>query len=166
MQKATSKTTSINKTKLPAIYGKLAKLDGIGTIDYILDYGCGKYTDHITAWCDERGIKYLPYDKYNQDDTTNDTSLETALMAKIAGMRIIGVCSNVLNVIDDNGALQDVVNDLQFHTNMAFYTVYEGDKTGNGRYTGTDSYQRNLPLKGYTKYIRNAAIKNGMIIAR
>ena len=43
-QTFTSATTSINSTKLPAVYGKLPFKPVA-----LLDYGCGKYTDHIRS---------------------------------------------------------------------------------------------------------------------
>ena len=46
MQTFTSSATSINRSKLPAVYGK-AKLSR--TTPFLVDYGCGKYTDHIES---------------------------------------------------------------------------------------------------------------------
>ena len=52
----TSKNTSINVKKLPAIYGRLnwdalrerwAKITNFERTPVVLDFGCGRYTDHI-----------------------------------------------------------------------------------------------------------------------
>jgi len=160
-QSVSSACTSINSKKLPAIYSKLSGLRNC----LILDYGCGKYTDHIKAWCTDRNITYLPYDKYNQTNETNEQSLQFAMIAKAAGMPVIGICSNVLNVIDSDDVILAIINDLHDFTNRTYYTVYEGDKTGTGKYTGADSYQRNEKLRDYQRFFPGCTIIKGLIIA-
>ena len=56
-QVITSKNTSINSSKLPAVYNKInweelwvewvTQNNGLNPIGIILDYGCGRYTQHI-----------------------------------------------------------------------------------------------------------------------
>lgn len=166
MQKATSKSTSINKDKLPAIYGKLDKLVAPDT--YILDYGCGRFTGHLHAWAAAHDCILLPYDPFNQDDSTNTESWETALAVSAEGGRLIAICSNVLNVIDDDDAMETVLQNISRLSCPAYFTVYEGDKTGVGRYTGPDSYQRNDVLKDYLpatrKHFSTCSTKHGMMI--
>jgi len=48
----------------------------------------------------------------------------------------------------------------------AYITVYEGNRTGVGRQTGKDQYQRNEPLVFYRKFFRNAEIERQMIVVR
>jgi len=165
-QTYTSAETSINETRLPAIYGKFEKQFDLHDCT-ILDYGCGKYTEHIRKWCEDRNIRYLPYDPFNQDEATNKNSLNYAMITKAAGLPVIGVCSNVLNVIDNDNVICGIIDELRQLTHITFYTVYEGDKTGTGRVSKKDCWQRNEKLKSYLKFFRHydAHSQHGMIAA-
>lgn len=76
------------------------------------------------------------------------------------------ISSNVLNVIDDEEAVQDAVDYIIEKSALGAYavTVYEGDKSGHGRQTGVDQWQRNEKLKDYLKYFpSDAVIRKGVI---
>jgi len=77
------------------------------------------------------------------------------------------ICSNVLNVIDDEDTLRFtgiILSHIAWNTGgKMFVTVYEGDRSGIGRQTGPDQYQRNAPLREYLKYFPIAEIRSGMI---
>lgn len=139
-QKATSKTTSINSKRLPAAFSKI----NLHQYYRVVDYGCGRYTDHIRAAMPD-GVEYLPYDPYNQPETVNAATLETCADGRSA----LVVLSNVLNVIDDWETVAAVCRHallLSGRFGNVAITVYEGDRSGVGRYTGADSFQRNLTL--------------------
>ena len=113
---------------------------------------------------------YLPYDPYNQPDTDNQFSVTMVLYAMHTHYPVDVVCSNVLNVIDDDdtvhkiaGHIEEIVRDTG---GTGYVTVYEGDRSGTGRVTGKDQYQRNEPLRSYLRFFRNATINNGMIVIR
>lgn len=168
-QTYTSAETSINETKLPAIYGKLEKLNIRNCA--IFDYGCGKYTEHIRKWCYSRNIEYLPYDPFNQTDETNQASnrrLWQLREQKQWGkwIPVYGVCSNVLNVIDSEEVIISIIDHLWTNTDGTFYTVYEGDKSGIGKVSKKDCYQRNEKRKAYEKFIKHYGFKTkyGMLI--
>ena len=55
-QTYTSKATSINRSKLPAVYNK-----AIFSAPFVFDYGCGKYTDHIRQHLNGQGRELFPY---------------------------------------------------------------------------------------------------------
>ena len=78
------------------------------------------------------------------------------------------ICSNVLNVIDDDDEIQKIARHIEQITTAsggrAFITVYEGNRSGIGKQTGPDQFQRNAPLRSYLRFFRNATIHNGMII--
>ena len=76
MQTFTSSATSINRTKLPAVYGK-ANLSA----QLVFDYGCGKYTDHIEKHVRSLHKVYLPYDPYNQPEHINKVSVTFVINA-------------------------------------------------------------------------------------
>ena len=162
-QKFTSAATSINSHKLPAVYNKVTF-----SAPVVLDIGCGRYTEHIKNRLSEYGIDYIPYDPYNQPDDVNKQACVDAEHYVKIGHPLAVVCSNVLNVIDNDNAVKTLAKSIQWWVTRSqgtgYVTVYEGDRTGNGRQTGKDSYQRNEPLRAYLKYFSNARISNGMII--
>lgn len=162
-QTFTSSGTSINRTKLPAVYGKADLAHSI-----VFDYGCGKYTDHIDKHVRKLNKVYLPYDPYNQPDDVNQFSVTMVIYAMHTRFPVDVVCSNVLNVINDDETVRTIAGHIREIVTATggtgHVTVYEGDRSGVGRQTGSDKYQRNEPLKAYLKYFPNGTIRNGMII--
>ena len=177
-QSFTSARTSVNSGKLPKVYGLLPPLP---RHHILFDYGCGKYTDHIAAAVP---CVYCPYDPFNKPEDVNARSVYYVRVAMRAHYPVTVVCSNVLNVIDSDDAMQDIANTIMqivYHTGGTGYvTVYEGDRSGVGRQTGPDQYQRNAPLrdylrlfpvhaqpdgKGHTVRIRSV-VERGMIVVR
>lgn len=153
-QKFTSKGTSINKGKLPAIYGKLAKLGVNLETETAIDYGCGRYFD--TYGLPDTVYGYDPYHKRNE--------------ALLDNYYDIGICSNVLNVIAEPEVREEILFDLARCAETVYITVYEGDKSGKGKQTGVDSWQENRRLKDYLEEVEDVfsevAIKNGVMICR
>ena len=164
-QRFTSSQTSINRSKLPAVYGKATF-----SARMVMDYGCGKYTDHIDDHIRSLRKTYLPYDPYNQPDDVNRTTAYYVLTAMHVHCPVDVVCSNVLNVIDDDDTVRQIASHIceivEQTGGTGYVTVYDGDRSGVGRQTGHDQYQRNEPLRNYLKYFRNATVKNNMIIVR
>lgn len=178
-QTFTSAATSINASRRPAVFGKLPKLP---PHSLLLDYGCGRYTDHIAASLP--GVVYLPFDPYNQPDDVNRTTLSMLAVACHTGTPVTVTCSNVLNVIDDDETLHKIaaaIMGIVYRTGgKAYITVYEGDRSYIGRQTGPDQYQRNEPLREYLRLfpthvqphkdgsatIVSARIIRGMIVVR
>lgn len=163
MQTFTSSATSINRSKLPAVYGKATL-----SAPLVLDYGCGKYTDHIGDHVNGLGRTYLPYDPFNQPKAVNIHSMELVRRAIDHGEAVDVICSNVLNVIDSEAEISRICHDIEEITTArggtGYVTVYEGDRSGIGRQTGKDQYQRNAPLRDYLRFFHNATIHNGMIV--
>lgn len=162
-QTFTSAATSINSTRLPAVYSK-APLSA----PFVLDYGCGKYTDHIRTALHKDGRELFPYDPFNQPEEVNSRSIEAVKVSASHRVPVDVVCSNVLNVIDDDATVHQVAKDIERIVRSTggtgFVTVYEGNRSGIGRRTGADQYQRNEPLRSYLHYFSNATIKSGMIV--
>ena len=127
-QTFTSSATSINRTKLPAVYGK-ADLSA----QLVFDYGCGKYTDHIEEHVKSLRKVYLPYDPYNQPDDVNKFSVTMVLYAMHTRYPVDVVCSNVLNVIDSEAEVSRICHHIEEIATTTggtgFVTVYEGDRT-------------------------------------
>ena len=163
MQQFTSANTSINSAKLPAVFRRAEFSASI-----VFDYGSGKHTGHIEKYVRSLRKVYLPYDPFNQSEDVNQFSVTLALYAMRTRFPVDVVCSNVLNVIDDDETVQRIARHIEEITTATggtgFVTVYEGNRSGTGRQTGTDQYQRNEPLRNYLRFFRNARISNGMIV--
>lgn len=166
-QTFTSASTSVNRSKLPAVYRK-ARLSR--STPFVIDYGCGKYTEHIaTALREQQKILY-PYDPYNQPDAVNAHTIDFIRWAMDKRIEVDLICSNVLNVIDSDAVVSRICHDIEEIVTTTggtgFVTVYEGDRSSTGRQTGRDQYQRNAPLWDYLRFFHNATIKNNMIIIK
>ena len=163
MQNYTSANTSINSTKVPAVFKKIYWTAGRVN----LDLGGGKY-DTATDWLEERGVMNLIYDPYNRPKAHNTTVLRYAYDEGVDYVTI----SNVLNVIDDPNARRMLLQKAWLALkdgHFCFITVYEGDKSGIGRKTKNDCWQNNMRLREYLDEVHevfgNAHIEDGMIVA-
>lgn len=150
-QNYTSAATSINKDKLPAVYNRF----DFSAARIILDYGCGRFTDHIRAAL--YPSFYFPYDPYNQPQGRNLASTRAVSAAIQAGQPVTVVCSNVLNVIDSDAEIKSILANIcsivRRSHGRGYITVYEGDKSGQGRQTGPDQWQRNQRTRDYMQFI-------------
>jgi len=166
-QTYTSSATSVNRSKLPAVYRRASFTP---SSPFVMDYGCGKYTDHIREYLKGYGKMLYPYDPYNQPDVVNRHTLEFLDWASDNHCEVDVVCSNVLNVIDSEHELEiiarNIRNIVRITGGKAFITVYEGDRSGIGRQTGKDQYQRNEKLRSYLRLFPNGKIEHGMIVIR
>lgn len=115
----------------------------------ILDFGAGKYNyakEHVEA----QGHIYLAYDPYNRSEAENRYALAVAMKH----CDIITV-NNVLNVLDAPHITHSVLAQIELlasSNTTVIFTVYEGDKSGKGRYTKC-GYQMNWKLEQYIPYI-------------
>ena len=176
MQNYTSAATSINAAKLPAVYSRVSD-SAYQWADKLLDYGCGRYVNHLIDYTtthsnapeDEysRYCAWYGYDRFNRSAADNAEALEGfAATEKPFTNRMI-FCSNVLNVIDDNDVVKGIAEFLTacaISGAAAFVTVYEGDKSGIGRPTKADCYQRNAKVSDYLKYFgAGFVVRKGVI---
>lgn len=163
-QHFTSRATAINGKagKLPAIYSKIDFEDLC-----VLDIGCGAYTDHISDFVAAEGGFWFGIDPFNQSAAHNmDILTFWDMTSHFMEECNLVISSNVLNVLDNEEAVQDAANYIVEKSALGAYavTVYEGDKNGHGRQTGVDQWQRNEKLKEYLKYFpANAVIRKGVI---
>ena len=178
-QNFTSARTSMNVRHLPRVYGLIPTP---ARHSILFDYGAGRYTDHIRAALPN--VVYCPFDPYNQPDDVNATSLTFLFNAMHIRYPVTVVCSNVLNVIDDDDEIRKIATRIVVAVvrsgGTGYVTVYAGDRSGIGRQTGPDQYQRNQPLEAYLPlfqfpdvyhyygktYRAAAAIERGMIVIR
>lgn len=141
----TSAATSINATRLPRAYKTaMGMADMRADIHTMLDFGCGRYIGHLRACAASHGIAWAGYDPFNYP---------TDIIGRAFDMV---VCSNVLNVIDSDDVILDILHKIASHMrrdSVAVIAVYEGDKSGVGRETMQDCYQRNAKMKDYIQYL-------------
>ena len=143
-QKVSSKNTSINSKKLPAIVKHINWEAYRGC--HVLDFGGGKFDNLKRHLKDEYNIQLYVYDPYNRSEDENKIAI-TCNPSLI-------ICSNVLNVIDSDGDLKGVIKLLNRYGVPTVYYIYEGDKSGEGRVTKADCYQRNAIAQQYLKFFK------------
>lgn len=189
MQKHSSKNTSINTHHLPAVYNKVNwKHYAHAADDYhVFDIGCGQLATQRMAYekLKQFGIKkFYPWDPNHR---CMGNKIQTVTEMNKTDTNKVIICTNVLNVIDDDSALNNLIaficnmsvvqepNGI-YHMNPVFVSVYEGDGSGVGRQTKKDCWQRNEKLAFYLNkfndyikrsYNHNAnffKIKYGMIV--
>lgn len=154
MQTITSKETAL--VQLPALHKDklvLAKIWEYVQHDltpHVLDYGAGRPESQTLSecWVKSLAADYDAYDPYWLSEFHN---------CRVMLRRYdVVLCSNVLNVIHDDGALvaavQSCVSALELG-GTAFFRVYEGDGTGIGHET-TKGYQRNQKTALYEGLIQ------------
>lgn len=151
IQQYSSKNTSINTKKLPCVYNalNLSKLRS----KTIFDYGAGKpeTVSLIRNYLEEYDIDYIPYDLYNLSPADNTYAFERRKEADLY------ICSNVLNVIAEYDIIQSIISDIgewchkgePYMTKGFIFKIYEGNKTGIGKVTKKDCFQRNCYTKDY-----------------
>ena len=150
-QRFTSKQTSINSTKAPAVYSMKRAVD-VMTGKIVVDIGGGRF-DTAAEAARVYGAAVSIYDPFNRTPEHN--------AAVLAGSYDVAVISNV---IDSEAARGDVVRLAATKAAALLITVYEGDGSGTGRQTAADSWQENRRTADYMDEI--AAALPGWNVAR
>lgn len=142
-QEFSSAATSINSTKLPAIYNMVEFRPG----DVVVDFGGGKF-DNAVNYLKDKDVTLLVYDPYNRSAEHNK---EVLRLLKEHGGADAAVNSNVLNVIKEPEAREAVLKNIKKITKRGapiYITVYEGK--GDGAEGPTKSgYQLNRKTGDY-----------------
>lgn len=142
-QEFSSAATSINSTKLPAIYNMVNFRPG----DVVVDFGGGKF-DNAVNYLKDKDVTLLVYDPYNRSAEHNK---EVLRILKEHGGADAAVNSNVLNVIKEPEAREAVLKNIKKITRRGapiYITVYEG--RGDGAEGPTKSgYQLNRKTGDY-----------------
>lgn len=163
-QEFTSANTSINSSKLPAVFNMVNFEPG--TIN--LDYGGGKF-DNVADYLSQYDVINLVYDPYNR---TSDHNKKVLSLVRENGGADTVTCSNVLNVIKEPEVRLNVISNIKKvlkSGGTAYFTVYIGDKSGEGKVTKS-GYQLNRDTKDYIPEIEeifgDVSRKGKLIIAR
>lgn len=142
-QEFDSAATSINSSKLPAVYNMVKFNPG----DVVVDFGGGKF-DNAVNYLKDQDVTLLVYDPYNRSAEHNKDVLR---VLKEHGGADAAVNSNVLNVIKEPEARKSVLQNIKKITKKGapiYITVYEG--TGKGNEGPTKSgYQLNRKTSDY-----------------
>lgn len=162
-QEFDSADTSINSSKLPAVYNLISIPKGTVGVDF----GGGRFNNAVEHIRD-LGATLCVYDQYNRTDQHNREMLKTL---KANGGADWAVNSNVLNVIKEQEARQSVLRNISKITKSGapiYITVYEG--RGDAKEGPTKSgYQLNRKTQDYLEEIQevfpDAKRKGKLIIA-
>ena len=162
-QEYDSAATSINSTKLPAIY-RMIKLQP-GTVG--VDFGGGKF-DNAIDYLRDQDVTLCVYDPYNRSAEHNREVLRTL---RANGGADFAINSNVLNVIKEPEARKGVLENIKKITKSGapiYITVYEG--RGDAKEGVTKSgYQLNRKTADYLEEIQevfpDAKRKGKLIVA-
>jgi hypothetical protein len=152
-QEITSTDTSINSSRLPAIYRLVTFTPG----DVVLDYGGGKF-DNGLDYLESLGCIAAVYDPFNRSSEYNAESL--SLIDDNGGADIV-LLSNVLNVVKEENARASILTNckkLLKPSGKLYITVYEGKSTGEGSPT-TAGYQLNRKTAQYLSEVSNVFTK-------
>lgn len=160
-QEFDSADTSINSTKLPAIYKMITIPEGsVG-----IDFGGGKW-DNAIEHIRDLGATLCVYDPYNRSKAYNKETLKTL---RANGGADWAVTSNVLNVIKEPSARKAVLENISKITKSGapiYITVYEG--RGDAKEGVTKSgYQLNRKTADYIEEIQEVfpdATRRGKLI--
>lgn len=160
-QEFDSAATSINSSKLPAIY----KMVNFNEGDVVIDFGGGRF-DNAVEYIKDKGTTLVVYDPYNRSAEHNEQVLATL---EENGGADAAVNSNVLNVIKEPEARTAVLQNIKKLLKPGapvYITVYEG--RGDGVEGPTKSgYQLNRKTEGYLDEVREVfpdAIRKGKLI--
>lgn len=148
-QQYSSAATSINSSKLPALFSMVDFKEG----SINLDYGGGRFDNVAEYLQDKYGATNLVYDKYNRSAQHNKEVLEQ--VRKNGGADTV-TCSNVLNVIAEESERLAVLRNCKRFLKpggTCYITVYEGSGKGEGAPTKS-GYQLNRKTKDYEDEIK------------
>lgn len=163
-QKISSANTSINSSKLPAIFNLVDFKSG----SLNLDFGGGKF-DNATEFLAQQDVESLVYDPYNR---TAEHNKEVLKKVRENGGADTITLSNVLNVIAEPDSRLAVLRNckkLLKSGGTLYITVYEGTGKGDSKETKV-GYQLNKKTADYIEEISSVfsdvSRKGKLIIAK
>lgn len=132
-----------------------------------IDVGGGRF-NLVTDYLAERGTKNMVFDPYNRGVDENTATLR---YLQNGGRADTATCANVLNVIREPAARANVILEVAKcirDGGTAYFTVYEGDGSGEGRQTSS-GWQNNRKTADYVseigRYFDDVQRKGKLIIA-
>lgn len=169
-QEFSSRDTSINKTKVPAVYKMVKETEGWSKGTVNIDIGGGKY-DTLTNALQADGVESFIYEPYGR--TSNENAY---ILAQLQSKTLLGdtaTCSNVLNVIKESAVRSNVIHQVAKSIKpegTAYFTIYEAKGNGIGAVSKNDCWQNNRKAETYVdeiaQYFGEVSMKGKLIIAR
>lgn len=169
-QEFSSRDTSINKTKVPAVYKMVKETEGWSKGTVNIDIGGGKY-DTLTNALQADGVESFIYEPYGR--TSNENAY---ILAQLQSKTLLGdtaTCSNVLNVIKESAVRANVIHQVAKSIKpdgTAYFTIYEAKGNGIGAVSKNDCWQNNRKAETYVdeiaQYFGEVSMKGKLIIAR
>lgn len=148
-QSITSAGTSMNSTKVPAVFNKTTWQSNTRNADI----GGGKF-DTATNMLFEKCVRNVIFDPFNRSAAHNDFAVELIENHQCDTC----TCANVLNVIQDPAARLQVIhqaaNTIKPH-GAAYFQIYEGDGSGTPKAT-CKGWQENRKAETYMRAIAQA----------
>ena len=161
-QEFNSAGTSLKQ--VPALHKMVMNKGLFGGTNF--DNGAGKFVN-ATNFLGENEVLNVRYDPFNLPDEVNHKA------ARYVGMCDTSTIANVLNVIKEESIQIEVLKrsyNMVKNGGMVFISVYEGNKTGEGKESKKGCWQNNKTLKEYLptvkKVFSEVEIKYNMIMAK
>ena len=160
-QEITSAGTSLNQ--VPALFKSAVFSPAPGSRN--LDIGGERYDMGTKYLKDERKVDSAVYDPYNRSAEHNDQVLRDYEANPADTVTV----ANVLNVIKEKGARQDTIGKANQYLRpggVAYFSIYEGDKSGKGRET-SKGFQHNKRAQDFLAEVREVfpgAFRSGNVI--
>lgn len=143
-QNITSKNTALAQI---ASTFKAKRYAELFTDAIVLDYGCGKGMSRNYCLNVLQVGKWYGYDKYNEPYTNLEIMSEFIRDVQEGDKKAVITVNNVLNVLHDIRDIREIFHfclRMISHLNCTvIFKIYEGNRTGNGKITKRDCYQRN-----------------------
>lgn len=147
-QKITSAKTSINSTRVPALFKHPAIQWQAGTRN--LDWGGGRY-DTATEFLKGLGVENAIYDPYNREAAHNARVLAGSPYDS-------ATVSNVLNVVQGKENRRNIIKDVLDNVKeggIIYIKIYEGNGSGTGEETQQGScWQENRKTSSYVDELK------------
>jgi len=143
-QTITSARTS--RKQVPALLRALVRGGVIRARSVNVDLGGGRFDDG-TAFVEAAGARSVVFDPYNRGLEHNQLAVQVLLDQRPETATV----SNVLNVIKEPQHRASVIW-LASRAKTAYFTVYEGDRSGRSRAT-RDGWQEHRKLASYVPEI-------------
>ncbi len=168
-QEFSSRDTSINKAKVPAVFGLVQKAEGWKSGTLNIDIGGGKY-DTLTNALAKEGVQSYIYEPYGR---TSEQNADVLAFLQAGKRGDTATCSNVLNVIKEAEVRANVIHQVAKSIKpdgMAYFSIYEAKGNGIGAKSKDDCWQNNRKTETYVEEIQQhfgeVRMKGKLIIAR
>ena len=138
--------------------------------DINIDIGGGAFNATTEYLAEHYGTTNMVYDPYNRGA---DENLATLDFLRAGNRADTATCANVLNVIKEQEARRNVILEVAKsikEDGTAYFSVYEKDKSGQGRQTGADQWQNSRATADYVheieEFFDDVERKGAIIIAK